>query len=208
QGGRLAEALADGLGVGVNQLRALGSQGKITGRDIVSALSKQMERLRKEAEQMPATIGDGIQLLQNALLEYVGNTDQATGVSGKISEALVIMADNFDKTADVALQLAGVIAGALIGRSLLKMISTLGLAGSALVRFTQALRAASTMGGLATAFGGLGAAAGPVGLLIGGAVVSSLILFSTSSSDAAAGADRFAARLEALKGSAEESAEA
>lgn len=51
----------------------------------------------------------------------------ATGVSAKISEALVIMADNFDKTADVALQLAGVIAGALIGRSLLKMISTLGL---------------------------------------------------------------------------------
>lgn len=208
QGGRLAEALAEGLGVGVNQLRALGSQGKITGRDIVRSLSTQMERLRREAEEMPATISDGVQLLQNALLEYVGNADQATGVSAKISEALVIMADNFDKTADVALQLAGVIAGALIGRSLLKMISTLGLAGSALVNFTRALSAARTMAGLSMAFSGLGAAAGPVGLLIGGAVVSSLILFSNSTSDASAGADRFAARLEALKGKAEESADA
>lgn len=208
QGGRLAEALADGLGVGVNQLRALGMQGKITGRDIVSALSKQMERLRREAEEMPATISDGVQLLQNALLEYVGNADQATGISAKISEALVIMADNFDKTADVALQLAGVIAGALVGRSLLKMISTLGLAGSALVNFTRALSAARTMAGLSMAFSGLGAAAGPVGLLIGGAVVSSLILFSNSTSDASAGADRFAARLEALKEKAEESADA
>lgn len=208
QGGRLAEALAEGLGVGVNQLRALGSQGKITGRDIVRSLSTQMERLRREAEEMPATISDGVQLLQNALLEYVGNADQATGVSAKISEALVIMADNFDKTADVALQLAGVIAGALVGRSLLKMISTLGLAGSALVNFTRALSAARAMAGLSMAFSGLGAAAGPVGLLIGGAVVSSLILFSNSTSDASAGADRFAARLEALKGKAEESADA
>lgn len=208
QGGRLAEALAEGLGVGVNQLRALGSQGKITGRDIVRSLSTQMERLRREAEEMPATISDGVQLLQNALLEYVGNADQATGVSAKISEALVIMADNFDKTADVALQLAGVIAGALIGRSLLKMISTLGLAGSALVNFTRALSAARTMAGLSVAFSGLGAAAGPVGLLIGGAVVSSLILFSNSTSEASAGADRFAARLDALKDKAEESADA
>ena len=184
QGGRLAEALAEGLGVGVNQLRALGSQGKITGRDIVRSLSTQMERLRREAEEMPATISDGVQLLQNALLEYVGNADQATGVSAKISEALVIMADNFDKTADVALQLAGVLAGALVGRSLLKMISTLGLAGSALVNFTRALSAARTMAGLATAFGGLGAAAGPVGLLIGGAVTAAVVAYSGASSTA------------------------
>lgn len=207
-GGRLAEALASGLGVGVNQLRALGAQGKITGRDIVRSLSSQMENLRKEAEEMPATISDGIQLLQNALLEYVGNADQATGVSAKTSEALVIMADNFDKTADVALQLAAVIAGALVGRSLAGMIARLGLAGTALINFTRALRAAQTMGGLAVAFGGLGAAAAPAGLIIGGAVVSSLILFSNRSDEASAGADRFAARLEALKGKAEESADA
>lgn len=207
-GGRVAEALAEGLGVGVNQLRALGQQGKITGRDIVRALSGEMEKLRKEAQEMPATISDGIQLLQNALLEYVGNADQATGISAKISEALVIMADNFDKTADVALQLAAVIAGALVGRSLLRMISTLGLAGAALINFTRALTAARTMASLSMAFTGLGAAAGPVGLLIGGAVVSSLVLFSNSTSDASAGADRFASRLEALSAKAEESAEA
>lgn len=207
-GGRVAEALAEGLGVGVNQLRALGSQGKITGRDVVRALSDQMERLRKEAADMPATISDGFQLLQNALLEYVGKGDQATGVSAKISEALVIMADNFDKTADVALQLAAVIAGALVGRSLAGMIARLGLAGAALVNFTRALSAARTMAGLSVAFSGLGAAAGPVGLLIGGAVVTSLALFSNSSDEAGAGADRFAARLDALKDKAEGSADA
>lgn len=206
QGGRVAEALAEGLGVGVNQLRALGTQGKITGRDVVQALSSQMEKLRKEAEAMPATISDGIQLLRNALLEYVGNADQATGVSAKISEALVIMADNFDKTADVALQFAAVIAGALIGRSLARMISTLGLAGSALVRFTQALAAARTMGGLAASMSGLGAVAGPVGMLIGGAVVASLVAFSGSSDTASSAAKRFEERLRKIREEANETA--
>src|SRR5690606_31800328 len=194
--------------VGVNQLRALGQQGKITGRDIVRSLSSQMERLRREAEDMPATIGDGFVLLQNAMLEYVGNADQATGVSAKISEALVIMADNFDKTADIALQLAAVIAGALIGRSLLKMISTLGLAGTALANFTRALAAARTMAGLSMAFAGLGAAAGPVGLLIGGAVVASMIAYSSATAEATRATRTYEEALEAVRKTADETAAA
>src|SRR5690554_4447963 len=140
------------------------------------------------------------------MLQYVGNADSAAGISAKISEALVIMADNFDRTADVALQLAAVIAGALVGRSLGKMISTLGLAGSALINFTRSLSAARTMAGLSMAFTGLGAAAGPVGMLIGGAVVSSLVLFSNTSAEASEGARRFADRLKEIQGRAEESA--
>ncbi|PWJ73825.1 tape measure domain-containing protein [Pseudaminobacter salicylatoxidans] len=207
QGGRLAEALAEGLGVGVNQLRALGQQGKITGRDIVASLSKQMEKLRAEAEAMPATISDGIQLLQNALLEYVGNADHATGVSAKISEALVIMADNFDKTADRVLQFAAVIAGALIGRSISGMIAKLGLSGKALYDFTRAMAAAGAMTRLSMGFSGLAAAAGPVGMIIGGAVVSSLILYSSATADASEGAQRFADRLDEISKRAEGSAE-
>ncbi len=204
QGGRLAEALAEGLGVGVNQLRSLGQQGRITGRDIVSALSSQMERLRREAEEMPATIGDGVQLLQNAMLDYVGNADQATGVTARISEALVIMADNFDKTADAVLQVAGVIAGALIGRSIAGMIAKLGLAGSALISFTRALSAVRTVAGLTMAISGLGAAAGPVGLLIGGAVTAAVIAYSSSTAEARDVSEAYAAALEKVRARAED----
>ncbi|KAA9370161.1 tape measure protein [Ochrobactrum sp. Sa2BUA5] len=55
-GGRVAEALAVGLDTTVGGLRKLGSQGKITGNDIVRGLSSQMETLRQEAADMPATI--------------------------------------------------------------------------------------------------------------------------------------------------------
>src|SRR5690606_14238804 len=198
QGGRVAEALAAGLGVGVNQLRALGAAGKITSRDVFRALTSQMERLRKEAEEMPATISDGIQLLRNALLQYVGEADQASGVSAAISQALVIMADNFDRTADVALQLAGVIAGALVGRSIAGMIARLGLAGAALVNFTRAMAAAGTMARLSLGFSGLAAAAGPVGLVIGGAVTAAVVSFGTASSEATARTESLKSELRRL----------
>ncbi|MCK4205253.1 tape measure protein [Brucella pituitosa] len=207
-GGRVAEALAAGLDTTVGGLRKLGSQGKITGNDIVRGLSSQMETLRQEAADMPATIGDGFTLLNNALLQYVGNADSAAGVSAKISEALVMIADNFDKVADGALQVAAVIAGALVGRSLLGMIRTLGLGVTALGQFRKALAAASTMGGLATAFGGLGAAAGPVGMVIGGAVVSSLILYNSTVGESSQGATLFAERLKKVEDAAKASGQA
>lgn len=208
QGGRVAEALAAGLGVGVNRLRDLGAAGKITSRDVFSALTSQMEQLRIEAEAMPATIADGAQLLRNAMLEYVGKADSAAGISAKVSQALVIMADNFDKTADAGLQLAGIIAGALIGRSLIGLTQRLALSTTALVSFTRALTAARSVAGLSAAMTGLGAVAGPAGMIIGGAVVASLIAFSSRSDDAAASARTYAEALEEVRSKAAEAADA
>lgn len=199
QGGRVAEALAAGLGVGVNQLRALGSEGKLTSSTVFRALTSQMATLRKEAEAMPATIADGLQLLRNALLEYVGGGDQAVGISAKIAEALTIMADNFEATADVALQLAGVLAGGLLGRSIAGMIAKLSLGVAALVRFTAALRAASSVAKVGVALSGITAAAGPVGLIVGGAVVGALALFSSSSAEASEAAKTYAAALDEVR---------
>lgn len=206
-GDRVVKALAAGLGTTVGGLRKLGAEGKITGRVMVDALSSQMEKLRKEADAMPATIGDGFTLLNNALLEYVGNADSATGISAKVADALIVIADNFDKVADAGLQVAAVLAGVLVGRSLAQMIRTLGLAGVALTNFTKALAAARTMGGLATAMGGLSAAAGPVGMIIGGAVVSSLLLYNSAIGKSSEGSEVYAAALKKVKEAAEEAAD-
>ncbi|WP_336801480.1 tape measure protein [Kaistia sp. MMO-174] len=207
QGGRVAEALAAGLGVGVNQLRALGSEGKLTSSTVFRALTSQMATLRKEAEAMPATIADGLQLLRNALLEYVGGGDQAVGISAKIAEALVVMADNFEATADVALQLASVLAGALLGRSIAGMISKLSLGAAALVKFTAALRAASSAARVGLAMSGLTAAAGPIGMILGGTVVAALGLYASSSMAAEERTARFQATLKELGLTAPEAAD-
>ncbi|MND36260.1 hypothetical protein D3C80_269140 [compost metagenome] len=197
-GGRAAEALAAGLGTTVSGLRALGSQGKITGNDIVKSLTSQMAVLRKEAEDMPATIGDGFTLLNNALLQYVGNVDNVTTASSTMSQALILIADNFDKVADAGMQVAAVFAGAIIGRSLGGLVRTLGSTTAAVVKFTQAMKAAQSAGQMASALGGLGAAAGPLGAIIGGALVLAVGNYTLKAMEAKQNSDQLRAEMERL----------
>lgn len=160
-GGRLAEALAASMGVSTNELRALGQQGKITTREMYGVTS-QLEKLREEADSMQATVSDAMQLLRDAMLQYVGGADQASQMSAKLAESIIIVADNFGEVADVALQLATVLAGALTGRALAGMISTLPKTGAAVAALVAGMRA-----GTLTAMG-FAAALGPIGLAIGG----------------------------------------
>ncbi|MFS2324611.1 tape measure protein [Brucella sp. H1_1004] len=197
-GGRAAEALAAGLGTTVSGLRALGSHGKITGNDIVKSLTSQMAVLRKEAEDMPATIGDGFTLLNNALLQYVGNVDNVTTASSTMSQALILIADNFDKVADAGMQVAAVFAGAIIGRSLGGLVRTLGSTTAAVVKFTQAMKAAQSAGQMASALGGLGAAAGPLGAIIGGALVLAVGNYTLKAMEAKQNSDQLRAEMERL----------
>ncbi|MBX3490910.1 tape measure protein [Parvibaculum sp.] len=100
-GGRVAEALADSMGTTVNQLRRLGAEGKITSRDLFG-ITTQLEKLREEAESMPATIADGFMLLRNATLQLVGVYDQANGLSESFAISLVAVADNLELVARLA----------------------------------------------------------------------------------------------------------
>jgi tape measure domain-containing protein len=110
-GGRVAELLAAELGVNVNQLRSLGSQGAITGEVIRSALVGNLELLREEAESMPATIGDAFTLMGNAALRLVGTWDQMAGASATVAEAIILLADNLERLAAIGIAFAGFMAG-------------------------------------------------------------------------------------------------
>ncbi|MFC5385197.1 tape measure protein [Aquamicrobium segne] len=97
RGGRVAEILAEELGISQNQLRKLGSEGKITGDTIYNALTKRLQQLQDEAESMPATIGDGLLLIRNALLQFIGSADQASGASETFASGLIAIADNIGR---------------------------------------------------------------------------------------------------------------
>lgn len=67
KGGRVAELLASTLGVTVSELRALGTQGKITGDVIYEALAGNMQLLSEEADAMPATFEDAMQRVDESI---------------------------------------------------------------------------------------------------------------------------------------------
>lgn len=95
---RLTKALADSMGVTTNELRRLGSEGAITGREMFG-VTRQLDQLRKEADAMPATPADAMVLLGNAALQLVGALDEATGLSGFIAGEMIQLADDIELAA-------------------------------------------------------------------------------------------------------------
>lgn len=88
-GGRVVQALADGLGVTTTELRAMASEGLLTTEAIITSMTSQMAVLRTEAEAMPATIGDAMVQFGNFALEAVGRLDQAAGLSASIADVII-----------------------------------------------------------------------------------------------------------------------
>jgi|LSQX01.1.fsa_nt_gb tape measure domain-containing protein len=109
-GGRIAELLAEQLGVTTSELLALGQQGKITGEVIQSALIDNLELLREEADSMPATIGDAFILLENGLIAAIGKFDEMTGASSKVADLLIELADNMELVTAALLSIGAAVA--------------------------------------------------------------------------------------------------
>lgn len=194
-------AVANGMdeaGGSVSKLKALVTEGKVSGQQFFQAFLKGLPSIQSMAANATQTIEQGVTKINNAFTKYIGESDESLGASQRLVQALNSLADNFDETADVVLRVASVLAGALVGRAIGGMIRNLGLGITALNQFRKALMAVRTMGGLATAIGGLGSAALPVGAILGSVVAGSLAVYSANAAEASAKSQKFEKDLEAL----------
>lgn len=111
---RLARAIAEGLGVSVGELRALGEQGTLTSEQILQALLKELPKLRDEAAQLAPTLGQAVTVFENAMARYVADTNQATGATGTLASAIALAANNFDAIVTVATIAGAIFAGRVV----------------------------------------------------------------------------------------------
>ncbi|MDO5757300.1 MAG: tape measure protein [Rhodobacterales bacterium] len=130
RGGRVAELLAEELGTTVSGLRQMGSQGKITGDVIRTALVGNLELLRDEADSMPATIGDAFTLIGNAALQLVGTWDKMMGASSTVADALIFVADNLERLASIGIAFAAFMAGRWVASFVAAKLATFSLSGA------------------------------------------------------------------------------
>lgn len=101
-GGRFAQALADGLGVNVGQLRAMAEAGQLTANTVMPALLGQLSRVRAEGAQMGATIAASAQRVENAFMAWVGGANEASGATSSLAGGLDSLAENIDSVATAA----------------------------------------------------------------------------------------------------------
>lgn len=111
---RLAKALADGLGVGMGELRKMVNDGGVSVDKLVKALESQSAVIEAEFNAMPLTVERSLVQLQNSITKFVGEASQQFGAGNAIAEGTAFLARNLGALD----QAIGVVAIAFGGRLL------------------------------------------------------------------------------------------
>ena len=93
---RLAQAIAQGLGVSIGELRKMGSEGELTAQKVVDALQKAAPPVAAEFSQMGVTIEQSMTTVGNSLLNMVGTLDKLTGASSATAHGVMGFSSNLD----------------------------------------------------------------------------------------------------------------
>ena len=200
QAPEILQAVAKYLGVAKGELRGMAAEGQISARVVVEALRGAADSINERFNNSIATVSQSITTAQNNLIAYIGEQNEAFGVTENLSTAIVSLSENIETVASV-LAVASAVVGGRYAASLIAAATAKGL----LVK--QALLATPAVSAMNAAFGftaqratvasvatnaltmsvrGLNAAmaflGGPVGIAI--AAGAALLYFTSRSSDA------------------------
>jgi tape measure domain-containing protein len=103
QAPRLAKALADGLGVTTGELRKQAEAGRLTSEVVIGALQGQADTVAREFSKLPPTVGRAITNLSTSWTQYIGEVDQANGISSAAASIINALAGNLSTLGNVLL---------------------------------------------------------------------------------------------------------
>ncbi|CCW31109.1 putative tail component [Xenorhabdus nematophila F1] len=98
-GGRLIQALADGMGVARTQLKGMANDGLLTMDKVIPALLSQLGKLQDEYSSMGATVEKSMARVQNAFMEWVGGANESSSTTKVLAGALDSVSRNIDTLA-------------------------------------------------------------------------------------------------------------
>ncbi len=147
---RVAQMIAEGMGISVGQLREFGKQGKLTSEQVFNALLRMKNSVDDEFAQMDVTVGQSITVLRNAVVNLVGTFNTATGITSGLANVIVTLANNLDVLAAAAgvlvVRLVAVKAAMAVGyvtaymRSIVALEMALGATSTRMALFSAATK--------------------------------------------------------------------
>ena len=90
---RFMKALADGMGAPIENLKQLGSEGKLTADVVGNALIKSLGQLRDESANLPDTVGGAFTRLKNEVALAAVELNNATGATGGLVSVIAGLAE-------------------------------------------------------------------------------------------------------------------
>ncbi|HOY61537.1 MAG TPA: tape measure protein [bacterium] len=90
----LARALAQGLGVGVGQLRAMAETGQLTATKVTTALAKAAPQVAAAFAQVTPTVDQAMTTVSNAFTMYVGKMNESLRFTELLAKGIIFLANN------------------------------------------------------------------------------------------------------------------
>ena len=98
----LLKAIAMGMDTNVGSLRAMAAEGKITGDELVKALSKAKPYIDDLFNKTDFTIAQSFTQLSNEITKFVGAAGAGSGAAAGLSAAISGLANNLSTIANIA----------------------------------------------------------------------------------------------------------
>ncbi|MDD2725667.1 MAG: tape measure protein, partial [Methylovulum sp.] len=93
-GSRMAYALADGLGVGVGELRKMAESGELTAPKVLQATLSQAEKINAEFKLMPVTVAGAMTDVETQFGRYINAANTAYGTTSSLASGIGVLANN------------------------------------------------------------------------------------------------------------------
>lgn len=97
QAPKLAETIAKGMGTTIGSLRKLGSEGKLTAKDVFDAVRKQSDSLKKDLGNMPWTVAQATNRIRDSVAQLFFAIENKFGFGDKMARVIATIADQVDK---------------------------------------------------------------------------------------------------------------
>ncbi|MGC6246566.1 tape measure protein [Pasteurella multocida] len=107
----LAQAIADGLDVTVGQLKEMGKNGELEIGKVVKALQKVKSQVDADFDKRVKTLSMSFTNLETSFIKFIGEANQATGVTQKLAEGVEFIAENIGTLLPLALSLGTAFSG-------------------------------------------------------------------------------------------------
>lgn len=107
----VVDTIAQSTGKSANEIRAMGIAGELSAKMLADALVNGYRPIIKAVEGMPTTVRDAFTNLNSSFSEYIGRTNEASGVTQVLVDGINALSENFDTIAEVVgVGVAGAIA--------------------------------------------------------------------------------------------------
>lgn len=116
----ILDVLAEYMGKSRAEVKKLSSEGKITAQLLFEAFNQSSDKIAARFAQMPISFGGAVQQMQNALMKFVDDQNQALGITEKLAEEISFFARNLDVLA-VAI---GAVVGTRLGNFLVSYVTS------------------------------------------------------------------------------------